>query len=230
VTRVTEEKNGVLRLQAENKTAKQAWAFEALPSWGCRFDMTTRRGIGMTVTGDGSGAILLFQIPGRDYVVPIDFKGERYIEIPHGEVAWADGRWGWRMKTKRANYARITWCKLGFGHLPPKSKASVAVKGLKALAEIPAVLTDPVIRVGNGSLNLKGRVFSGQILVWQGGDNAIVCDENWNRLRKLPAERKDYVMPTGFAEVTVHAAESNAKPWLEVQFMTEGEPMLVPVR
>jgi len=37
-------------------------------------------------------------------------------------------------------------------------------------------------------------------------------------------------MPAGWAPVSVMAAESDAKPWLEVQFMTEGEPMVVPAR
>ena len=38
------------------------------------------------------------------------------------------------------------------------------------------------------------------------------------------------LMPAGWAQVSVSTAGSNAEPWLEVQFMTEGEAMLVPAR
>jgi hypothetical protein len=228
-TRVSEEKPGLLRLEAENAGDRETWEFKALPSWGVRVDMTIRRGIAMTVDGDGSGAILLFQVPGRDYVVPIDFKGPRVVEIPNGEVAWADGRWGWRMETKSAHYGRVGWCRLGFGYLPPRTRASVTVEGLRALAEIPVVLTDPAIRVGSGTLKVKGRVVSGQILAWEGGPSAAVYDENWNRVRDLPVEARDYVMPSGGSTVSV-AAAAPAAPWLDVQFMTEGEPMRVPAR
>ena len=86
-----------------------------------------------------------------------------------------------------------------------------------------------VIRTGNGSLTVKGIVASGEHLQFEGGDVATVFDENWNKLRDLLVERKEYVMPTGWAPVSFNA-ESKAKPWLEVQLMTEGETMIVPAR
>lgn len=218
-----------LRLQAENPAGAPAWEVEHLPEWRCGLDMTGSRGIGMRVTGDGSGAILLFQIPGRDYILPIDFQGPREVEIPNGEVAWADGRWGWRMETKHTDYARVPWCRLGIGYLPAHGKASVLVEGLKALREIPTALRDPVIHTGAGTLAVKGSVASGEYLQYEGGDTVGVYDENWNKLRDLPVERRDYVMPAGWAPVSVSAA-GDPLPWLEAQFLTEGEPMLVPAR
>jgi hypothetical protein len=188
--------------------------------------MTGRRGIGLRVTGDGSGALLLFMISGRDYVVPIDFVGPRDIEIPNGEVAWSSSAWGWRMGSKHADYASQRSCRLGFGYLPPKSKASVRVEQLAALAEIPARLENPVIHVGAGTLAVHGVVESGQYLRYEGGDSAAVCDENWNKLRDLPVTQAGYAMPPGWAAVSVSSA-AKANPWLEVQFMTEGEPMIV---
>ena len=104
-TLVSEDGAG-LRLSAENTGPSELWAKpDRLPQWNATADMTGRRGIGLRVTGDGSGALLLFMISGRDYVVPIDFVGPRDVEIPNGEVAWSSAAWGWRMSTKHANYA-----------------------------------------------------------------------------------------------------------------------------
>jgi len=220
-----------LRLQAENPGASELWAdLKRLPEWSAPMDLTGRRGIGLRVTGDGSGALLVFAISGRDYVVPIDFQGVRDIEIPNGEVAWSSGFWGWRMDTKKTDYARQRWCRLGFGCLPPQCKAAVRVEALTALAEIPTELLNPVIRTGVGTLTVKGRVVSGQYLQYDGGPTAVVYDENWNRVRELPVEGRAYMMPAGGAPVSISAAGSPAPPWLEVQFMTDGEPMPVPTK
>ena len=77
---------------------------------------------------------------------------------------------------------------------------------------------------------MKGAVASGQILQYEGGGTAGVFDENWNKVRDLPVEKKEYVMPAGWAPVSISAPASNAKPWLEVQFLTEGEPIVVPAK
>jgi hypothetical protein len=228
-TLVSEDGAG-LRLSAENAGPSELWAKpDRLPQWNATADMTGRRGIGMRVTGDGSGALLLLMISGRDYVVPIDFVGPRDVEIPNGEVAWSSAAWGWRMSTKHANYASQRQFRLGFGYLPPQTKASVQVEGLTALAEIPACLENPIIHVGAGTLTVHGRVESGQYLQFEGGDSAAVFDENWNKRRDLRVTRTEYTMPSGWATVSIHS-ESKANPWLEAQFLTEGEPMEVPLR
>jgi hypothetical protein len=225
-TVVAEDETG-LQLAAENAGPAELWAKpDRLPQWNAAINMTGRRGIGMRVTGDGSGALLVFMISGRDYVAPIDFVGPRDIEIPNGEVAWSTSAWGWRMSTKHTNYASQHGCRLGFGYLPPKTKASVQVQGLAALAESPARLENPVIHVGPGTLAVQGVIESGQYLQFEGGETAAVCDENWNKLRELPVTGAGYAMPSGSAPVVIQSAAS-ARPWLEVQFMTEGEPMAV---
>lgn len=226
-TCISEDGAGLL-LGAGNTGSSELWAEpDRLPEWRAMFDMTGRRGIGLRVTGDGSGALLLFMISGRDYVVPIDFTGTRNVEIPNGEVAWSLAAWGWRMGTKQTDYARQRSCRLGFGHLPPKTKASVRVESLSALAEIPARITNPIIRVGTGTLRVLGVVESGQYLHYEGGHSAALCDENWNKLCDLPVTQSDFNMPSGWAPITVQAT-AKASPWLEVQFMTEGEAMDVP--
>jgi hypothetical protein len=201
---------------------------KALPEWGANMDLGGRRGIGLRVTGDGSGALLLFAISGRDYVVPVDFTGARDIVIPNGEAAWASGHWGWRMDTKSVDYRHQRSCRLGVARLPAKGRASILVENLQALAEIPTRLENPLIRTGPGSLRVRGVVASGELLTYEGGAFATVFDENWNKLRDLPVEPQDYVMPPGSSPVTLLTDTPAPLPWLDVQFMVEGPPMKVP--
>ena len=228
-TAVSAEGDG-LRLTASNDQTSVLWGDpRLLPAWGGGYSLTGRRGLGLRVTGDGSGALLAVCLSGRDYVVRVDFTGPRDIVIPNGEVAWASGDWGWRMDTKRVDYAHQQGCRMGFVRLPAQAKASVLVENLTALGELPTALDHPVIHTGAGSLTVDGTVASGHYLQYTGGPTAGVFDENWHKLADLPVKQDSYTMPAGPAPVSI-AGAGTRPPWLDVQFMTEGEPMLVPER
>ena len=219
----------LLRVVAAPAGEKALWENSDLPSWGSALDMSERRGVGLEVDGDGSGATLLVQIRGqgiRDYAFPIDFTGRRWIEIPNGEVAWAQGCWGWRMETKSCNYEKIGAVHLGFGFVPPRTKPSVTVARLQALAEIPVTLTNPVLTLGTRRVTMRGTVSSGEYLEYQGGGTVSVCDPNWNRLRTMSVSGSGEI-PTGPLAVALDAASNGSKPWLEIQITTQGKPMVV---
>ena len=109
-------------------------------------------------------------------------------------------------------------------------KSSIPASILEeALKELPAELADPVIAVGRGRLAVKGAVSTGQYLAYEGGDEAGVFDANWRPVKRLPVAATDYIMPSGESDVSV-ASSARPAPWLEVQFITRGEPMAVPRR
>jgi hypothetical protein len=228
-TRALLEGNALV-LTASNLTNRVQRETEALPWWSAAVDMTRRRGIGMSVTGDGSGALLLVELGQRDYVVPIDFTGQRYVEIPNGEVAWSSGAWGWRMETKSTDYSKVQRVKIGFGELPPGVQARVKVERLTALGELPVALQNPVLHVGSEQIRVRGIVASGHYLQYSGGSHAIVYDENWNQRSKLPVEPTRSLMPSGTVEVSVHVEQPGPLPWLETQFITTGKPIPVGVK
>lgn len=228
---VINQKQGDLVITYDNPRDSDVWNPENLPQWSMApLDMNHHRAVGMTVTGDGSNSVLVFQIPGCDYVVPINFKGSRYVEIPNGQAAWANGYWGWRVGTHRGSYNRVGRFNIGLGHVPKQTKASVLVKNLKALAEIDTKLVDPVIHTGKGKLQVQGSVDSGHYLQYEGGDTAAVYDENWNKVKELTVRTQNYEMPAGWEKVSVTTSGTMPKPWLEVQFMTRGESMTVNVQ
>ena len=220
-----------LVINYDNPRASDRWNPEDLPQWSMNsVNMDHHRAVGMYVTGDGSNSILVFEIPGSDYVVPINFKGTRYFEIPNGQAAWANGHWGWRVGTHRGSYNRVGRFNIGFGYIPEKTKAEVKVKGLKALKEIDTKLVDPVIHIGKGTLKVTGSIASSQYLQYKDGDKAVVYDENWNKLKELPVQKEYYVMSKGWEKVFVTTESNKPQPWLEVQFMTKGDPMVVNVK
>ncbi len=217
----------ILVLTSSNSTDRVQRETEHLPSWSLAVDMTRRRGLGLWVTGDSSGALLLVQLGSRDYVVPIDFTGRRYVEISNGEVSWASSAWGWRMETKSTDYAKVHRVKIGFGELPPRSQATVKVEQLTALGEIHVALENPVVRVGAGQLRVRGTIPRGHFLQYTGGDKAVLYDENWHRLAEFSVEQDSYAMPMGQTNVTVSTEQAGLIPWLEVQFLVTGAAMRV---
>ncbi len=226
---VIKEDGSGLVLEARNPTDQAIVHEDELPEWSRTLNMTHHRGLGFWITGDQSGAILTIQIPGGDYVVPIDFAGRRYIEIPNAQVAWSTGYWGWRMGSKRTYYGDVPWLKMGFGILPPKSQTRVRMEGLKALREIATELRNPVLRIGDASLKIDGVLESGQYLVWDNEDTCEVFDANWQHVKTLPVVRDRFSWPRGEATFKIDADAGPAPPWLEVQLLTRDEPIVVPM-
>lgn len=225
-TTATMEADAIL-LTANNPSDKVQREVQQLSAWSVDADLTSRRGLGMWVTGDRSGALLLVVVGSRDYIVPIDFSGRRYIEIPNGEVSWARGDWGWRQETKSNNYGHVRQVRVGFGQLPPHATATVKVERLTALGDMPLALESPVVHVGNGQLQVRGSIPSGHFLQYAGGDTATIFDENWHKQGELPVEKTDAVMPHGSVNVSVTCAHPRPSPWLEVQFLTTSVPISV---
>jgi len=78
-----------------------------------------------------------------------------------GEVAWADGNWGWRFGAKHFDYNHVQRIGLGFGYLPPKSSPEVRLTRLRTLTDIPSKLVNPVITTGDGRLTVHGEIETG---------------------------------------------------------------------
>ena len=200
-----------------------------MPVWHRKVDMRNHRGVGMWVTGDGSGSLVVLRLPSiRDYVVKLDFKGRKYFEVPNGEAFWAGADWGGpiRSAATACNY-NPKWFKLDFGSIPARKTVKVTVEGIKALKDIPARLVNPVIGVGGGRLSVQGTVKTDEILQYEGGKSATLYDKNWNKIADLPVLADKYVMTTGYHKVTVTGDQDSPQPWMFVRFITEGDDPIV---
>jgi hypothetical protein len=219
-----------LTLQAANPAKTILRLPNDVPHWGVSANMNDARGIGMTVTGDGSNAILVFTIEGsgrRDYVVKLDFKGPRAIEIPTGEVAWSDPNWAWREKVRDIRYGTIRRANLGLGMIPPETRVSVKVQNLRILKEVNAELTNPVIKIGEGTLSVRGTIQSDHYLWYLGGDTVGVYDLNWNKMADLSVKKNAFTAPSGSSTITLLNPETHSQPWLECQFFVKDTPWIL---
>jgi hypothetical protein len=219
-----------LRIEFANPRGEAIDNPEKLPFWKPSGSMEHARGIGLTVTGDGSNAILVIQTEcagPRDYIVPLDFKGPREIVIPCGEVSWSDRRWGWRFSTKNSRYGNLTRVSIGLGKVPPQTHVDVVVSNLRLLPESPVVLRDPVISINNGTLQVSGEVRSDSYLWYRGGDTVGVYDLNWKPLAPLPVVSKNFTAPQGDMDLKISAPDIDPSVWFECQFFVKDSPMIV---
>ena len=233
ITSFKKEKNGV-RIRATNKSERTLELVkergDELPFYKVETDITKAGGLGVVVTGDGSGAVLVIRISGqgtRDYVVHLDFKGKRYIEIPTPQASWADARWPFFDAFKRWRGNRISKISLGIDRIQPGASASVLLEDLRLLPEKGSALVDPVIKVGAGQLSIRGSIASDRYLWYQGGANVGVYDLNWNKIEDLPVSSHDALASSPEAEITIQNNNKRGNPWLEVQFYVQDSPMPV---
>jgi hypothetical protein len=218
-----------LEVSFDNSRDKEVFLQAGLPSFAINGNARNASGLGLTVTGDGSGAFLLVQVgPNKDYVIPIDFTGRREIVIPNGEVARTTGRWGLRYHTKGSDYGVFREVSIGFGRVMAKTHPKVLVENLRMLGETPSSIRDPVIHAGAGALAITGEVRSNHSLWYQGGDTVGVYDPNWHLVATLPVVQTDYAVDTGFSDFRIDGQCGSPPPWLDVQFITRGEVM--PIR
>ena len=214
-----------------NNTNKEAFAQqEAFPVSSFKGNSENARGLALTVTGDGSGALLVIQCgPWKDYVVPIDFTGKKEIFIPSGEVSRSSSAWGMRYSTKRSSYGVFHGVFIGFGRVPANTHAKVLIENLRMVGEKPTSIKNPVIHAGAGTLAIQGEVKSGQYLWYQGGDKVGVYDKNWNHQADLSVVATNYEVDKGFSEFGIDGECGNPPPWFDVQFITKGATIPMPV-
>ena len=74
---------------------------------------------------------------------------------------------------------------------------------------------------------MQGTVASGQYLTWEGGPTATVWDANWNRVADLPVAAEGFIAPNGEFDCRIDTESGGAAPWLELQFMTRDDPIVV---
>ena len=217
-----------LEVSLDNSIHDELFQQAGLPSFVIKGNSAGARGLGLTVTGDASGAYLVVQVgANKDYVVPIDFTGRKDLVIPTGEVAWSTGRWGLRYHTKNAGYGMFRTVSIGFGRVMANTHPRVVVENLRMLADAPSSIQDPVIHAGAGSLAIRGKVQSEHYLWYQGGDHVGVYDLNWHRVATFPAVQTDFAVDKGFSEFRIDGLCGGPPPWLDVQFITRSEAMAV---
>jgi len=179
------------------------------------------KGLGVVITGDGSNALFVVRIRGggtREFVFPIDFKGKRYIEIPDPQVSWSQARWPITNAWKRWQGHTVRTVLVGFGSVPPRTKASVFIEDIHLLPEKKSALNNPVVQCGSGTISIQGVIPSDRYIWYKGGKRAEVFDLNWNKLEELSVRVIHAEVPSGRSDISIENNNVAGDPWLECQF------------
>lgn len=199
---------------------------DSLPWYLVNTDITKAGGLGVVVTGDGSGAILVIRIKGRgtrDYLIHLDFKGKRYVEIPSPQVSWADENWPFVASYKRWRSNSINRVAIGLDRVPANTKSSVLVEDIRFLAEKKSALVNPIFKAGKCEIRAHGDIESNSYIWYRGGEKLGVYDLNWNKIKELPIQLNDGLKEKGYSELSVVNHNKSSNPWLEVQFFVQDE-------
>ncbi|VGO17696.1 hypothetical protein PDESU_06298 [Pontiella desulfatans] len=219
-----------LTVAATNSTGSGIWKdtdFNVYSIWP-RVDFLNHRGIGCWVTGDGSGAVLVIRVKrndnARDYAVPIDFTGTRWIEIPTAEQAWRLRNWGWAVATRKfMDYAGVSSVEVGIGHLPANTTCSVLIEDLQGLEENSETLVNPSFSLGEQTLNITGSIPVEHHFILEPNGDFTVYDEDWNTV-SFQALESPFV-PTNLTTFSMSSATASSNVWIEVGVQTSSESL-----
>jgi hypothetical protein len=221
-----------LAVARSNSTASDVWNDTGLAPYAISpvLDLSSNRGLGLWVTGDGSGATLIIRLhrggQARDHAVPINFSGRQWIEIPTGEQAWRVKDWGWTIATRQTlDYRYVDSISIGIGHVPANTSCSVLLEGLTALAETGEALVSPTITLGDQSIHVSGTISTGNHFTFDSNGTLAVYDERWNLVSMeqfacglLPASLSTFIVQS----------DSSSNIWLEVGVQASNETIANP--
>lgn len=196
--------------------------------WSVDSSIRKAKGLGVVITGDASNALFVIRVRGkgsRDYVIPIDFKGKRYIEIADSQVSWSAENWPITSAWKRWHGDAINTVLAGFASVPPGTKASVLVEDIQLLPEKDSALANPTIHCGSGTISILGVIPSDRHIWYRGGDKAEIYDLNWNLLEQLPVTVVRAAVPSGRSDISITNSNKASDPWLECQFFVRDKSL-----
>ena len=233
--------NGVLTLSATNSSASDLyfvasssnesyWNYSALGQ-GATLDMSKSRGVAFTVTGDNSGAVLVFSVGNRDYAITLNFSGQRTIEIPNGEAELYRAKTGFGGSVSGIigtfNYSSVSKFQLFFGYVPAGKTATAQVSSIQTMQEDQAAgLVNPTLTLNGNSVSVSGSLSYNSYLTYSGGSSAQVYDQNWNYKSTLPVTGSTLTAISGTNIFSV-TAPTSPNAWLATRVKVSGTPWVI---
>ena len=206
------------------------WSYSAL-GHGSTLNMSGSRGIAVTLTGDNSGAVLVFNIGNRDYAVTVNFSGQQTIEIPNGEVVWYRSNTGYGLSksgtTDTFDYASVSTFKLFLGYVPAGVTPNIQVNAIKTMQEDQTTgLVNPVLTLNGNSARVVGTIPYNNYLTFSGGASAQVYDANWNYKNSLAVTGAILSAVNGANTFSV-AATNSPNAWMATRVKVSGLPWVI---
>lgn len=223
------------RLQANGAWAKVGRSFAPA------LDLSSQKGLGVWVYGDGQGELLNVQLKGSpgnatdgigDHYVPIDFQGWRYFELVEIEGGnRPDLNWPYSgnvpgLYIEPLVYSQIESLSLWFNNLPSGKKVSCYLSPVKALPLVSAKLKNFKITIGGNSISIPDEIESGAYLEFRSMTDCKLYDRTGKLISSIQPTGQVPILGSGDNQVEF-ACTSTAglRPRLNVTVISRGEAL-----
>ena len=193
-------------------TTSRAWVRRELAP---RPNLLQARSIGLWVHGDGKGEMLDVQlvdpslIRARDYLVPIDFTGWRYVRIVDAPTEQTFDYQLWRHKGNLGSFSfdAVRELRLQLLAMPVGEDVTVHVGRIEALREIPAALTDAVLEVSGSPWRLPFAVRPDEMLELRADGACVLYDRNNNEQHRVRIAGAAPTVATGETAISLRPGD-----------------------
>jgi hypothetical protein len=189
---------------------------------GVSLDLSSNRGIGFWIRGDGKGEVLNVQLREGggeierlcDHYVVVDFEGWRYQEIPEPEgdrifEYFKHTEDYYTMAAHGFNYSRVTSVILRIMKIPPRGSVDLHLSDIKALREKPLPLRNPSIILGGKGLRFPAELLPDQCLVYRPEDGACqLRSENGFLLKEVDGQGEAIALEPGINDIVFNCDTS----------------------
>jgi hypothetical protein len=233
------QRSGALTASSTGQTPRRsAWA-KAVKRFTPTIDMSKHPALGVWVHGDGSGALLNFQLTSPPHVVAgigehyvqLDFTGWRYFELiePEGE-RYADYQWpyGSAYSIYREHVAAKQVATLGLylNDLPGEGKTVCYLSPVKALPLVPIRLKDPAITIGGKTIRFPVSIETGSYLEFYSRADCKLYDGNGAMIAEVTPQGDVPELTQGDNQVEFQCAgPTDVSARAQVTLSTLGDPL-----
>ena len=196
-------------------------------------DMTGRRALGTWVNGDGSGAYLHFTVEAgrrvvRDYYVPLDFKGWKFITMSQpagGEVYGFKFPFSGYWALSNMAYDAVDRVYVFVTHLAPGMRVDVGFGRVEALEETPRSLRDPGLTVNGQSITFPVMIESDWYLEYDGAAPVRVFNQNGHTMARVDPVGAAPIIRKGDNTVTFVGNQDKGFGAANVTLITHGRAL-----
>jgi len=235
--------SGKLAVVNEGNSSRGAWA-RYTKAFDPHVNFQDRAALGVWVHGDGSGALLNFQLSNPlhywptcdEHYVRLDFTGWRYVELLLRERDADDfHRYVWPYGSNYAVVYRsplirdhVSELNLYVNEVPAQGKMTCLISPVRALPIVPIKLTQPTLELNGRRVTFPVVLTSGGYLEFDGQGDARVYDERGKLIQTVAVAGEIPQVNKGANEIHFSCqpeVPEGVHPRAKITVITMGDPL-----
>lgn len=202
-------------------------------------DLSTRRGLGVWVHGDGQGELINIRPASlsscdahQDHYLLVDFTGWRYVELVEPETerfedySWPYGRCIYKTYRETLTFKNVIALELWLNNVPAGRTVTCRLSPIRALPLVTQRLCRPAITLGGRTVTFPVDIETGQYLELRGPGNCTLYSAKGEFLRDVTPEGEIPRLEAGTNELTFRCAAGACRPRAYVTVISTGDTPL----